>query len=266
MYKIIDTHSHIYPDAIAQKASDGTGKFYNIKMQNDGTVSRLLELSDIAKIDHHIVQSVATTPKQVSKINNFICETVKQYPDKFTGLGTMHPESENLEGDFNELCELGLKGIKLHPDIQGFKLDDPRCMKIYELCNKKKIPVLLHCGDFRYDYSNPNRLKPVLSAFPDLTFIGAHFAGWSMWSKAWRELFSYKNLFVDCSSSFYSMSVSTAREIIDGYSTDKVMFAVDYPMWNPKTELDFFMSLGYGESDNQRMLHDNACRIFKINI
>ena len=77
----------------------------------------------------------------------------------------MHPDSTDIVGDIEHLQELGLRGVKLHPDIQGFKLDDYRCLKIYELCEKKGLPVLLHTGDFRYDFSNPNRVKPILETY-----------------------------------------------------------------------------------------------------
>ena len=35
-----------------------------------------------------------------------------------------------------------------------------------ERCSEAGIPILIHTGDYRYDYSNPNRLIPVLKAKP----------------------------------------------------------------------------------------------------
>ncbi len=43
---IIDTHAHIYPDAIALKAAASIGKFYDIPMDLDGTVDTLLRHGD----------------------------------------------------------------------------------------------------------------------------------------------------------------------------------------------------------------------------
>ena len=163
MYKdfyVIDAHCHIYPEKIASKAVAGTDNFYGVTSANKGTISDLLERGDKAGVDHFIVQSVATTPKQANSINEFISNSVALYPDRFTGLGTLHPESEDIKGDIERLVELGLKGVKLHPDIQAFKLDDYRCLKIYEECEKRGLIMLLHTGDNRYDYSNPNRLLP----------------------------------------------------------------------------------------------------------
>lgn len=263
MYKIIDSHCHIYPDTIAEKAAKGTGNFYCINMAYDGKVSTLLREGEKAGIGHYIVQSVATTPKQVSSINNYIAKAVKESNGLMTGLGTLHPESDDIKADFDELIALGLKGVKIHPDIQGFKLDDYRCLKFYELC-EGKIPILIHTGDKRYDFSNTNRLIPILDIFTNLTIIGAHFGGWSVWEEATKELKGYKNLYVDCSSSFYSMSKQTAKKLIEEYGTDRVLFGTDYPMWSPKGELDYFYALGFSDVDNKKILHDNAAGLFGL--
>ena len=140
---IIDAHCHIYPDKIAEKASLATGRFYGIGINYDGKVSTLLDVGKKAGIDKFIVQSVATTPKQVASINRFIHDTVESNKGTMFGLGTLHPESCDIRGDVEYLIELGLGGVKLHPDIQGFKLDDYRCLKIYEICEEKGLPLLL---------------------------------------------------------------------------------------------------------------------------
>ena len=160
MYQIIDAHCHIYPDAIARKAAASTGNFYDgLPATCDGTLGALLQEGRQAGIDHFVVQSVATKPEQVHSINEFIAKEVAAFPQKLTGLGTLHPDSKDMAGDIAHALELGLKGIKLHPDIQHFPLDDPRCRIIYESC-QGKIPILLHTGDKRFDFSNPNRLLP----------------------------------------------------------------------------------------------------------
>ncbi len=265
LYPIIDCHCHIYPDKIAVKAAQSTGDFYDMPMNYDGKLSTLEKLGEEEKISHFVVFSVATTPKQVKSINEYIASVVSQSGGKMTGLGTLHPDSEDLAGDIRHLKELGLKGVKLHPDIQRFKLDDYRCLKIYELC-EGELPVLIHAGDSRYDYSNPNRLKPILEIFTGLQVIAAHFGGWSIWEKACDELFEYENLMVDCSSSFPWLDRETAKRIIRKYTADKVLFGADYPMWDPKEEADFLLSLGLSDEENRKILYQNAQRVFDIKL
>lgn len=263
-YKIIDAHCHIYPDKIAEKASESTGNFYSIPMCLDGKISTLLEHGQNAGIDHFIVQSVATTPKQVPSINNFIANAVAESGGKFTGLGTLHPDSEDIEGDMEHLLSLGLKGVKLHPDIQDFKIDDYRNLKIYELCEKHGVPILMHTGDNRYDRSNPNRLCPILEIYTDLIIVAAHFGGYSVWEEASKKLKNFPNVYVDCSSSFSFLKPRTAKKIIRTYGADKVLFATDYPMWEPSAEMEYFFKLKLKDEEMEKILHKNAEKVFGI--
>jgi predicted TIM-barrel fold metal-dependent hydrolase len=133
-YKIIDAHCHIYPDRIAQKASDSTADFYKMPSRLDGKISTLLMRGERVGIEHFVVQSVATTPKQVSSINRFIADAVKESGGKFTGLGTLHPDSEDIDADIDEIISLGLKGVKLHPNIYGVaRIADVLTRKIKEV-------------------------------------------------------------------------------------------------------------------------------------
>ena len=259
----IDAHCHIYPEKIASAAVGHTDEFYDIVSKHEGTTKDLLSSGIEAGVDRFIVQSVATTPKQVRRINEYIASQVAENPC-FTGLGTLHPESEDIKGDLEHLVSLGLHGVKLHPDIQGFKLDDYRCLSIYENCEKMNVPVLLHTGDCRYDNSNPNRLKPILDIYKGLTFIGAHFGGWSIWEQASYELSGIENFYVDCSSSFYYIGSEKAKEIILRYGTDKVMFATDYPMWNAKEEIKTLLSMGLSDEDYEKIFSKNAIKAYKL--
>ncbi len=261
---IIDAHCHVYPDKVASKASDATGSFYSLKMRYDGTVSALLETGKSAGIDKFIIQSVATTPKQVRIINSFIADTVKRYDGIMYGLGTLHPDSEDLHGDVKHLISLGLKGVKMHHDMQNFKLDDYRCLKIYELCEKYGLPMLLHAGDSRYDNSNPNRLAPILDIYSDLRVIGAHLGGYSLWEEACEILSGKDNLYVDCSSSFFALDDETIVRIIRKYGTDNVVFGSDYPMWNPSVEVERLKSLPLTDEEKEKIFFRNAIRIFNL--
>lgn len=263
-YEIIDAHCHIYPEKIAYKAVKSTDTFYDITSSHLGTAVDLMAVKRDSGVDKFIVQSVATTPRQVKSINEFVAREVLEYSPHLVGLGTLHPHSETMREDVLHLIELGLKGVKLHPDIQNFKIDEERFFHIYEICQEFNLPLLLHTGDYRYDNSNPNRLIPLLERFKNLTFIGAHFGGWSIYDEASKQLCSYENFFVDCSSSFYALDKSLAKEIIYRYGTDKVLFATDYPMWDAKTELDYFFSLNLSEEDNKKILSENAKKVFKF--
>ena len=263
LYPIVDCHCHIYPEKIAAKAVESIGKFYDLPMTYNGTAAEMIEKRREAGITHSVVFSVATKPSQVRSINEFIASEVGALPG-LTGLGTAHPASEDQRADIDRIVTLGLKGVKLHPDIQGFALDDPRCFEIYELCRERGLLLLLHLGDLRYDYSNPNRLIPVLKKFDGLKIVGAHLGGWSLWKKAQEELCRFRNFSVDCSSSLAFMSSEDAKAIIRAYGAERVLFGTDYPMWEFKKELERFFDLGLSDEENRLILYKNSAEIFGI--
>lgn len=270
-YRIIDAHCHIFPEAIAKKATDSIDTFYGISKSGiidacafTGTAKSLIRQCDETGVERCVVTSVATTPHHAQSINSFIAMEESLYPDRFIGLGSLHPESKALEEDAEHLVELGLKGVKLHPDIQSFRVDDPRVIRIFEICNKKGLPVLLHTGDSRYDNSNPDRVEKILRMFPDLTVIGAHLGGWSIWEDAYKTLSLYPNFYVDTCSSFYALSKETTRKIIDAYGTDRVVFGTDFPMWRQSEDLEYIMALNFSEDELKDILHNNILRALRI--
>lgn len=266
MYRIFDAHCHIYPDQIAQKAVEGIDRFYDRLPFHpyDGTTGTLYRIGREAGISHFLVHSVATTPRQVSGINRFIASEVAGSDGAFTGLGTLHPDSENPEQDFGELAALGLRGVKLHPDFQRFEADSPKAMRIYGLCAEAGLPVLVHTGDHRFDYSNPNRIANVLKAFPKLRFAGAHFGGWSKWDEAADTLSGFDNIIVDTSSTFYALGRNRSLALIRKWGADRVMFGTDYPMWHPQPEISCLLDMGLTEDEYRRIFWENAADVFGL--
>ncbi|MBQ7861277.1 MAG: amidohydrolase [Clostridia bacterium] len=265
-YNIIDCHCHIYPDAIVGKAVEAIEGFYDYRYKGfDGKKETMLKNGNSAGVDHYIVFSVATTPHQVHSINSFISDCVKNSGGVFTGLGTLHPYSDTLRDDFEELISLGLKGVKLHPDFQKIPIDDERCQEIYRLCSQR-VPVLLHTGDYRYDYSNPERMRLVLEKFPDCTFIGAHFGGWSVWEEAVKKLSPYRNFYVDTSSSLSDISTETARELIRCYTPDRILYGTDFPLGDSAKEISLVKKAVTDEAALEKIFYRNASELFDIKL
>ena len=260
----VDAHCHIYPEKIAARAIGGTDTFYGLKSLKNGIVGDMIKEGTALGIDHYVVQSVASVPKQVGSINEFIAKEVREHRGVLTGLGTLHPESEDIDGDFRHLLDLSLHGVKLHPDIQNFKIDDKKCMRIYELCESHGLPILMHTGDHRYDNSNPDRLLPVLKAFPSLTIVGAHLGGWSVWDEAVSKLSGFENLYVDTCSSFGFLTNAKVESLIRAYGVEKVMFATDYPMWDAADELSRLSSLNFTDGEMELILGKTAKKVFGI--
>lgn len=259
---IIDAHAHIFPDKIADRAAEGIGGFYGITAKYDGTLKTLMEQGIAAGVDKFLVQSVATVPEQVCSINNYISGCVSQYPDRLIGFGAMHPDFEDIAGETERIISLGLKGIKLHSDLQQFNLDDKRAYAIYEAAEGRLL-ILFHIGDPRYDFSAPKRLMRVVERFPKLTVIAAHLAGWTMWERG-AEIFAGSGIYADCSSSLYALTPERAAELIRKIGTDRVFWGTDYPLWGAAEELERFRALPLSDKERQDILGGNIASLLKI--
>ena len=255
--KIIDTHAHIYPDKIAQKAAKSIGDFYHIDMDMDGTLTTLLQKGEAAGVSRFLVHSVAVTWERAGAINDFIARSVEAHPDKFIGFGSIHPDHPELDKELDRMLSLGLKGVKLHPDFQHFCLDDPAAIRLFEAMAERHLPLLVHTGDTRYPYSEPRRMANALDQVPTLRAICAHLGGWSVWGEAWRILAGRENVWVDCSSSLYAMDKNLAADVIRRYGADRVFFGTDYPMWKPEDEIARVNALPLTQEEREMIFHKN---------
>ncbi len=263
--KIIDTHCHVYPDRIADKAAVATQDFYGLPKGFTGSVGKLLEKGRAAGIGHFVINSIATTAHQVHAINSFIAASVRDGGGIFTGLGTLQQDLTDVDGAIDEILSLGLKGIKLHPDIQRFRLDDECVFAFFEAA-RGRLPFLLHCGDRRYDNSNPDRTEKLLKAFPDTPVIGAHLGGWSVWEDAVPALHRYENFIVDCSSCSHWLDDERMVRYIRTYGADRVMFGTDFPLWDPAEELRKIERLPLTDDEREKIFYRNAKELYRIDM
>ncbi|MBQ2896828.1 MAG: amidohydrolase family protein [Clostridia bacterium] len=259
---IIDFHVHIYPDKIAERAVESVGDFYNLKMNGNGTAETVLQCDKNIGVTNCVVHSVAVSASRVETINDYIASECEKHKE-FYGFGTMHADYDNKIEETNRFLKLGLKGVKIHPDTQLFNMDDERMFELYDFLQQTKTPILIHTGDYRYDYSHPRRLKNLLKQFPDLIAIGAHFGGWSVFDLA-IEYLKDEKCYLDTSSSFPMIGLKRAKELIRLYGAERIVYGTDFPMWNPQKSLEDFMSLNLTDDENELILNKNAKKILKL--
>jgi len=262
--KIADVHTHIYPGKIAEKATASVGQFYNIGMNRIGFPHTLVESGEKIGVSKYLVCSVATKPEQSHSINDFIFDKCKKYP-QFLGLGALHPEQTDWENEIERIVEMGLRGVKYHPDFQKFNIDDPNMIPVYRKIRDAGLIILFHMGDDRYDFSAPQRLYNVMQQIPDLVCIAAHFGGYQRWSDAAKYLLC-DNIHFDTSSSLWKLTPDEAAGLIHHFGADNVLFGTDFPMWDHEQELNRFLKLNLADEENDKILYRNFERLFGVTV
>lgn len=262
--QIIDFHAHVFPEKIASRAIASISAFYDQPMESEGgTVSDLLAVNDSAGITFSVVFSTATRIEQVESINQFMAECQKH--PALIAFGSLHPAmtAADIAGALRQIITDRLGGIKMHPDFQQFNADDPFMM---EVCRQLqgRLPLLLHAGDPRYDFSHPRRIRRLAEKHPETTIVAAHFGGWNRWHEAVRELAHLPNILVDTSSSLELMTTEQALDLIKAFGVQRVLFGSDYPMWRPADEVARLHRLGLAPQDEAAILWGNSASLLSV--
>jgi predicted TIM-barrel fold metal-dependent hydrolase len=259
---ILDFHAHIFPSKVARKAVEAIGLFYDVPISHSGESADLLASGAKIGAARYVVHSTATRADQVSSINDFVIAECRAHPE-FIGFGTLHKDFSPLSAELDRMLQSGLRGIKLHPDFQGFPADDQSVFPLYALAEKRKVPILIHAGDRRFDFSGPRRLSRVLDAFPKLILIAAHFGGYTEWDRAMEHLVG-RDVYFDTSSTLWKLDSGIARGIIDRHGVDRFLFGTDYPMWDHEEELKKLDSLRLSSGEREAILWGNGARVLSL--
>ncbi len=239
--RIIDIHSHVYPENIAWKAADSVRDFYEIRGDEmQGTAQELLERGRAAGISQYAILPVAIRPERVSGINDFSKKQASQHPE-FIACGTIHAAMDDIEAETQRILDMDLRAVKMHPDTQIFPIDDIRLYPFYDAI-QGRIPVIFHMGDHRYNYSHPVRLYKLMLQFPRLQVVAAHFGGYRMHAEA-LDVLKDTGCFLDISSTMMFMQPGEAERYIHFYGAERMAYGTDYPLWDPVTQVERFLQL-----------------------
>lgn len=258
----IDFHSHVFPEEIAGKIIHQLESYYGYPWNGTGLCEDLLASMKSGGVQKSVIFSCATKPEQVTKINNYLASFIHQYDQAFLPFGTMHPALTDFKLELKRMKQLGLRGIKIHPDFQQIAIDSPGMMRIYEEVGDT-MPLLFHVGDRKTDYSAPSRLARVLDQMPYLRVIAAHFGGYGCWEEGQKHLIGRK-LWIDISSSIQEIGSKKARELVLEHGVERTLFASDYPAVRHDQAVRDAMSLGLSDEENEMIFHKNAEKLLGL--
>ncbi|MCQ2353068.1 MAG: amidohydrolase family protein [Victivallaceae bacterium] len=262
--KFFDFHVHIFPEKIVAKAVGFLENHYQFQWECSGTENDFQLRFREAKINKCVIFSSATKPEQMQNINDFISRRAASRPDFFVGFGTLHPDNSAWKTELDRFPVLNLHGVKLHPDFQQFDINAPKAMKMYEELEMRNLPILVHLGDRKLDFSKPSRLAEVAKKFPRLRIVAAHMGGYSAWDEARDKLAGFPNVWFDTSSTFPFLGKDEFIELIYTYGIEKIMMGSDYPSKTPQHATQEIMNLDIPEADKESISFRNACRFLNL--
>ena len=264
---MIDFHTHIFPDKIAARSIEALSKVSGVKAATDGTLDGLLASMDKSGVDLSVILPVITKPTQFESVNTFAAKVNEQYAGRLLSFGGIHPDSEDYKSELNRIKELGLPGIKLHPDYQGVMIDDVRYMNIIEYADALGLVILVHAGiDIGLPepvHCPPDKARKVLDTLKPKKLILAHMGGWKQWDEVYEYL-AGEQVYFDTAFSFDYMSREMFLKLCEKHGTDKILFATDSPWSDARRDLDVIKNLPLADEAKEEIFFRNAMNLLNI--
>ena len=285
MMKIIDFHTHTFPDSIAAAAIEKLQAASHTRPFTDGTVSGLKKSMTEAGIAASVVLPVATSPRQVAHVNDASIRMNDAAAE--TGVysfGCMHPDFPECEGELRRIAAAGIRGIKLHPVYQGVDFDDPRSLRVLEAAGSLGLTVLIHAGlDVGFPgavHAVPQRIKNALRAVGPVRIILAHMGGWRCWDEV-GETLADTGALIDTSFSLGAMTPNGDGHyrspqdlalldeahfvsLIRAFGSRRVLFGTDCPWGEQRRELQKFLALPLTAEEQRAILWENGSRLLGL--
>src|SRR6516164_10127285 len=219
----------------------------------------------------------------------------RKYPERFLLCGSFDPRDEQsgLDTFRQMMSDYPISGLKLYTaewraDSSGWRLNDPRAYKYFELAQKMGIKnVHVHKGPTVYplniDAFDVRDVDHVATDFPNLNFIVEHVGLPRLDDFCWiavQESNVYAGLAVASALIHtrprYFAEIMT--ELLYWLGPDRILFGSDYAIWHPKWIIEQFMDLELSEdlaseANNtlslevkRKIMAENCARLYGIDI
>lgn len=289
MDKVIDSHCHIFPEEFSQNRAElskrdvtfaelfspvATGKS-NSREANMATAETLVRNMDQCGVDRSIVMGLGWTDLDLAReANDYIIQSVARYPHRLVGFCSVNPSWGSKAAAEVERCwTAGLQGIgELHPDTQGFELDDLAITTpTMDLAYQLGIPVLIHTSEpVGHIYpgkgqTTPDKVCRFIENFPNNTIICAHWGGGLPFYALMPEVLKIlKNVYFDSAASPFLYSPQIFNTVAKLLGADRILFATDFPLIQHRraiAQVEEVMPPGYERDD---ILAGNAARLLGL--
>ena len=264
--KIIDFHTHAFPDKIAGKTIELLSKKGGIPAHTDGTAEGLRKRLSEAGIFLGVVLPVVTRAEQFESITRFAAQ-INEENNRLLSFGGIHPDAPDYKKELKTLSDMGFLGVKLHPDYQGVYFDDIRFMRIIEYASELGLIIITHAGvDIGFPDAvrcTPKRALKVLREVKPEKLVLAHMGGWSLWEEVIDTL-AGEPVYMDTAYSMGHISEEHFMTLCRVHGAEKILFATDCPWGNPKQDVETFLSMPLNAEEQELILHRNAERLLNM--
>ncbi len=176
--------------------------------------------------------------KDLTAANDRLAEVCRRYgKGQLLPFGSLNPRLPGWEKDLHRIAGIHrFRGIRLHPNYHGYRLDDPLLARILELAAKRKLIVQLALVMedermmhplLRVEPVDPAPLAALVQGIPELRIVLIN-ALRTLRGKALRSLLSLGNVWVEIS--MLEGAGGLAR-LLEQVPADRILFGSHSPLF-----------------------------------
>jgi predicted TIM-barrel fold metal-dependent hydrolase len=283
---VFDSHLHLFNAKIIENVSRRKGLADLLDLETAGARLRL-EIAPLAAsmkaagVAAGLILPTAAAA-EVKRVNSFFIEKRESHDFLHTA-GTLHPDFPHNRQEIDRLCLQGVRGIKLCSFSQGFVLDGPPALALFDLIDlhnrsgANRLFVVLdtfyhahhYFGSHEAHTTKPAQIAALARRYPQTVFIGAHMGGLTApFEQLWSELSPCDNLLLDTSNAAHTLSQEQFVALLKRFGSDHIVFGTDWPWFVHGAEIARIKELtgaaGFSAKQTAAVFYDNMAQLLAL--
>lgn len=282
--QIFAHHAHVFPGnvhlTIPEKAlADFVSR---------GSISNLLSLMKDCLIARAVVFAPFPMFCRGTAIhpNRWLAKEISEHLE-LIGFGVIDFERDDVQKQVEEIKDLGLRGIKLHPAAQRFCITSPKAFEVYGAAQRLNLPISFHTGVhwYRLRENHPLLFDEVAYHFPKLKFSMEHVGGYHFFEDAVAVIMNNfrggqmrfgSNIYAGLTNvfhwtktaNFWYLGKEKVKKLLDLIGDDFVIFGLDFPFVTAseiKESIRIIEDLDVTQETKDKILGINLERFLDLN-
>jgi uncharacterized protein len=269
-YPIIDIHTHLMPERLFQ-AVRAYFRAHLWHPRYDAPVEELVETLLGAGVSRFVFMPYAHRANMSRSLNHWVANVQATFAPNGIGFGTFHPDDDELLAELADeaFARLGLRGAKLHPQVGGFGVDDPRLDPVYERAIEHGALLVIHAGrrPEPSEHVGVQVFARLMRRFPRLKVIVGH-AGADEFDAFFDLCGLYEGVFLDTAMVFNKFlgGPPPIQRVLE--FQDRVVFGSDFPNipYRIESAIQAILDLRLGRALEEKLLSTNAARLLNLSL
>jgi len=181
-----------------------------------------VDVMDELGVDLSVVFTYEGLLRPSAAANDSLAAWVAAAPERLVAFATVDPRDPGAAAEI-ERCvgELGMRGVKLHPWLQGFSAHEPGLGAVCEIAGRLRGPILFHDGT--PPFSTPLQLAALARRHPGTAIVLGHGGLHDLWREAVEAVLTTPNVHLCmCGTPGYAM-----RAIVARCPVERLLFGTD---------------------------------------